>query len=401
MPRVIKSAKKRNVIRNRFITNLSLKKARTTDVKIVRRGRWFRRVRLVLAIVIVIALIIAYGIRDHVRTLSSLRRIEGTNAYVMDYYLDYNLEEIEAHGMDVENIEDSCLQTFFPDVIVPIARSVKRSFIPEKIETTEAEGENCSTLFLQDADGNCYFARNQDYYNDAFLILRIHDRDGLASIALIDLEYLNLNRDDLDETSLIERIPLLFAPYYAFDGINRHGVAVGIMSVEDQPVEVGHDRSKPNVINSTLMRILLDNAKSTEEAVEIARRYNVHFVEEPQHVLIGDRSGDSGILEHVDGELRFVRSETDWQLSTNHQMYNVSEESSDEHCRRYRKGSAIAEAMGDDFRSEDVERAIRSMSVENWTMWTCIYNLSSGQVKVGYKTQSDNWYVDRINVPHE
>lgn len=360
--------------------------------------RWRRFLTRFAIFALICTLIGAFLIRNHIRTLSSLRRVAGTNAYVMDYYVDYNMDEIESNGMDVHNIEDSCIETFFPDFVLPIAQNVKRAFIPEKIETTQDEGQHCSTLFVESADGKCYFARNQDYYNDAYLILRIHDSEGLASIAIVDLKYLNLDRDDLDKTNLLQRIPLLFAPYYAFDGVNRHGVAVGIMSVDDRPVVTGRDSSKPDVTNTALMRLILDNARSAEEAVAIAKKYNVHFVERPQHVMIGDSTGQSGILEHVDGEIQFIQSEAAWQVCTNHQMYETPEEESDKYCNRYQTGSDKAEKLGDSFQMEDVESTIRSMSVENWTMWTSIYNLTDGNVTVGYKTRTNDLYQDQIEI---
>ena len=37
---------------------------------------------------------LGYALKDHIRTLNSLRRIPGTNAYVMDYYVDYHMAEV-------------------------------------------------------------------------------------------------------------------------------------------------------------------------------------------------------------------------------------------------------------------------------------------------------------------
>ena len=334
--------------------------------------------------------------RKHLRTLLSLERVPGTNAYVMDYYVGYNLDEIETGGMDVHNIEDSCIKTFFPDFILPIAQNVKRWFIPEKIETTTDAGHHCSSLFLRDENGTCYFARNHDWKNDAFLILRVHDAQGLASIALIDLAYLNLDRPDLDETNLIQRIPLLFAPYYAMDGVNRDGVAVGVMSVEDVPVTPSRNPTKPDVTNAALMRIILDNAKSSDDAMNIAGKYNVHFVDASQHVLICDASGQSGILEHINGQLEFLQSPASWQVCTNHQMHGNSEQQNDEKCERYQNGSAVAEQIANPIQFSDVESAIRTMSVKNWTMWTSVYNLTDGNLSVGYKAATDNLHHDKI-----
>ena len=64
-----------------------------------------------------------YALKDHIRTLYSLRRIPGTKAYVMDYFVNYNMADVRAHGMDVDHIEDSLLAVFCPRWIAPIATS--------------------------------------------------------------------------------------------------------------------------------------------------------------------------------------------------------------------------------------------------------------------------------------
>ena len=56
---------------------------------------------------------------------------------------------------------------------------------------------------LHAEDGHVFFGRNFDYKHDACLILKVHGRDGPSSVAVLDLHYLNLDRDDLDQTSLI------------------------------------------------------------------------------------------------------------------------------------------------------------------------------------------------------
>ena len=84
-----------------------MSKSDETQAKKPRRkpGRWKRRLKwIALAMVVVLALV-AYAIKNHVRTLWSLRRVAGTNCYVMDYYVDYHMDEVRAEGIDVENVE--------------------------------------------------------------------------------------------------------------------------------------------------------------------------------------------------------------------------------------------------------------------------------------------------------
>ena len=221
-----------------------------------RLRRWKRYARWAAVLVLAGLLCISYLLRDHIRTLQSLRRVPGTNAYVIDYYVDYHIDQIRAHGMDVEHIEDSLIDVLFPDAIASVATDMKGRFLDEKIETIPIDGEHCSTVVLRSPNGQVLFGRNLDYSHDACLIVRVHYGDELRSIAVLDLHYLNLDRDDLEELSLFERIPLLFAPYYLQDGMNQHGVAVADMSVAG--VKPPYDGTRPNILHSTAMRLILD-----------------------------------------------------------------------------------------------------------------------------------------------
>ncbi len=358
--------------------------------------RWVRRVKWVAIGIMVLSLVGLLIVKDHIRTLTSLRRVVGTNAYVMDYYLDYHLDKIRANGVDVHDLEGTYIKAMLPDFAVPIANRVKRAYLPKKIEPIPniVPGHHCSTVTIHSNQGQVYLGRNFDSPNDACLILRVHDRHGLASISVIDLAYLNLNRSDLDKTSLINRLPLLFVPYYLMDGINRHGVAVSSMSVPhaDAPIKPG----KPAITQATLMRMILDYAKSADDAVELVREFNVHFVEHPEHLMVADESGNSRIIEFIDGEIRVTSPDQRWQVCTNQIMWQKSEQDCDDSCYRYRAGSEAAERLSGAVGLEETKNVIRRISVDNWTMWTSVYDLTNRQVRVLYKARIDTEYRDGL-----
>jgi hypothetical protein len=289
---------------------------------------------------LVLFLVAAFVVKDYVRTLYSLRRVPGTNAFVMDYYVDYHIDKIRNHGMDVNNIEDSCIKTLFPDFGLSIATRLKRAYLPQEIKVVEKSGDHCSTVALHARNGNTFLGRNFDYDNDACLILRVHDRNGLASIAVIDLAYLNLNRADLDQASLLSRLALLFAPYYVMDGMNRHGVAISDMAVghAETPLNAKH----PAIIQSTLERVILDYATNADEAVDLVRAFNVYFVEVPEHFMVADVSGRFRIIEFIGGEIRVTSAERSWQICTNDIVWRKSELERANACSRYRTGSDAA-----------------------------------------------------------
>ena len=352
--------------------------------------RIFKRTAVLLA---VLALCVAYALKDYVRTLHSLRRIPGTKAYVMDYYVDYNMAEVRAHGIDVNHVEESFLKVFCPKWILPLAARLKSTFLTEPIETIPT-GDHCSTVVLRTNDGHVLFGRNLDYSHDSCLILKVHRPDGLASVAVLDLHYLNLDRDDLDQTNLIQRIPLLFAPYYLQDGMNQYGVAVSDMSVGG--VEPPYDPAKPNIIHSAAMRLILDYAKTTDQAIELLKQFNIYFVAERCHLMIADATGRSVVVEFVDGKIKPTPTHESWQICTNHQIYGKSNAENCQCCSRYNLASAELTDLHGKGNTTDVMKIMQSVSKSNWTMWSSVYDLSSSDFEVAYRQHYDIPYVDRL-----
>jgi hypothetical protein len=358
-----------------------------TPAKKPKPRRWKRFARRFILAIFILAAAVAFLLRDHIRTLQSLRHVPGTNAYVMDYYLDYNIDEIRSHGMDVVNVEDGLIGVFFPDWIAAIAQSVKHRFIADELQTTLIEYDRCSTITWSAPNGRVYFGRNFDWLHDACLILRVHKNGAPSTVSVIDLHYLNLDRDDLESTSLIRRIPLLFAPFYLQDGMNQHGVAVADMSVDG--VTVPRDTAKPEVLHSTAMRLILDYAKTTDEAIELLKQYNVYFIATTCHLMIADAGGKSAVVEFIDGKMEVTPAGENWQVCTNHQICGTSEEQSDQTCERYRIASEQLALMSGSADAGDMMRVMESVSKKDWTMWSSVYDLTNRTFRLAYRGHFD------------
>lgn len=336
-----------------------------------------------------------WAIEDDVRTLASLRRIEGTNAYVMDYYCDYHLEELR-DGMDVRHVEDEFIDAYFPTVVAAVAKRVRKVFVPATVEILPGETELCSTVAYRNEQGEMLVGRNLDWKHDACLVLRVHRGGQVASASVIDLAYLNMNRPDLAETNLWDRIPLLFAPYYVNDGMNAHGVAITGMTLDGS--RPPRDPAEPDILHGTEMRLVLDDAKSTDEAIELLQRYNIHFVETKCHYLIADASGRSAVVEFLDGQLRVTHRDGAWQVCTNHQIWEKSEAERDENCDRYRRASEMLAGYKG---AVDVDRIMDVMdeaAVDDWTMWSSVYNLKTGEMLLTHRKSEDRSKRTRLDL---
>jgi len=356
-------------------------------------GRWKRRLKWLTIVGLLAVAVAVFLVKDYVRTLQSLRRVPGTHAFVMDYCVDYHIDEIRRRGVDIGNVQDSFIRTLFGDFVLPIVSRFKRSYLPAETKTVEAGGHHCSTVAIRSKNGHVYFGRNFDWHHDACLILRVHDAQGVASTSVLDLAYLNLDRPDLEQLSLLQRVPLLFAPYYLMDGMNRHGVAVADMSVDAQPPR---DPAKPEILLSTLMRLILDQARDADDAVKLVQEFNVHFVDTQEHLMVADASGRSRVIEFIGGKMVVTAPHEVWQICTNHIVAGKSEQENDDACTRYRTGSDLADHFAGAVDFDGVLQLTRAMSVDGYTMWSSVYDLTSHESCLRYKGQEANEYRDSI-----
>jgi penicillin V acylase-like amidase (Ntn superfamily) len=256
---------------------------------------------------------------------------------------------------------------------------------------------SCSTATFRSEDGNIYMGRNFDWSHDPGLIVRVHRRGKPVSVGVLDLYYLNLNRQKLRSLSLFDRLPLLFAPYIIEDGMNEHGVAVSGMMASASVAP--YDPDKPSLINPVAKRLVLDYAKNTGEAVALLKRYNLNVLPEFQtHFMISDSNGHSVVVEFVEGEMKVIPATRRWQLCTNHLLWGRSESENDNRCDRYLRGSNQLEEMQTKTNLDSMLKMMSSISVEDWTMWTSVYNLTTGELRVAYRRNYKVLYVDRLNL---
>jgi hypothetical protein len=342
----------------------------------------------ILAIALTLCFVVAW---DYVQTLCSLRRVPNTKIYLMDYFADYNLTEIRDQGVNPADVSGSLLKALLPDFVVPVVRP----FIPDDEEVLPPRDHSCSTASICVPNGRVLVGRNFDWVHKGCLVVRIHQA-GRESVAVVDPHYLGIRDTDLDDMSLRQRLLLLGAPYLVVDGMNEHGVVITSMSCLGQEPE--NDPKKPTLVQSVAMRLVLDYAKSTVEAVELLRKYKLDPGVLPYHLMIVDRTGESVVLEYVGGELKAITSREPWRVCTNHLLFGRSEKENDAICDRYRKASGVLANANGDYDADDMTNLMSSITFERWTMWTSVYDLSTGEFRIAHRRDFDNVHSGKLRM---
>lgn len=229
----------------------------------------------------------------------------------------------------------------------------------------------CSLFAAWGDPGGPLFARNFDWDANPALVLRTDPPDGYATISLVDMSYLGVGDDPTGDRRLLE------APLLPFDGMNERGLAVGLAA--DDAATARPVAGRPTVGSVRVLRLVLDQAATVDEAVAVFNRHNLDFEGGPPlHYLLADARGASAVVEFVDGALRVEKGRGSWQALTNVPVIGVPEERRRADHRYGLLAAALSKADGvvDDRAALELLNDVR----QGHTRWSVTYGLRSGEV---------------------
>ena len=238
------------------------------------------------------------------------------------------------------------------------------------------------TLFtaLADKDSKLY-GRNFDWRYSPSLLLFIEPPDGYASVSMVDIAYL-VDEKDVDrlvDLPLIERQALLQTPFWPFDGMNEHGLAIRMAAVDGS--RMPYDPDKETIDSLRIMREILDHARDVDEALAIVERYYIDWAGGPAlHYLIADQTGRAVLLEFVDGEMQILPNEPAWHQATNF-LVSQDPNNSKSGCWRYELVENTLTNTAGVLTEEGAISLLADVSVES-TQWSTVYDMSDGIVTV-------------------
>ena len=287
------------------------------------------------------------------QTLASLRKVDDHPLYTMTYYGDYPVK------------------------------------LPSGVASAPVERApwGCS-LFVTFADpAHTLFGRNFDWDDNPALLLFTDPADGYASVSLVDISYLGFDRRNLDALDSVSgRAPLLRAPLLPFDGMNEYGLTVGMAAVD--PSASPTDPRKPTIGSLRIIRVLLDRARTTQQALDLIAGYNIDFSGGPPiHYLIADRAGHAAVVEYKDGAMQIVRSDGAWLAATNFYLAGSSAQQRQQDQRYAMLDSALDRASG--MLSTQAAMDLLGAVAQQHTRWSVVYDLNTGDIHLAMARRYD------------
>lgn len=239
---------------------------------------------------LVILLVLVVGVGEFVceytgrfqtiRTIEKVTDYEEYNLYRMDVKYEYDLDRLIEYGItDDQSLVDAIVEEALP-------------ILPVQIDVPDF---GCSAFTLQEADGDILMGRNYDFRRDtSAMLVYCEPEDGYKSVGFAALDNISANTP---KETMKKKLATLTAPFVCLDGMNEKGVSIAVLILDSEPV---HQNTGKPVIGTTLaIRLILDRAASTAEAVELLQQYDMFASGgRDYHFYITDSTGDGRVIEY-------------------------------------------------------------------------------------------------------
>lgn len=236
------------------------------------------------AVLLAVALLFAGICFTRIQTVNSIEKLtgysDGYNLYRMNIKYDYSLDDVINYDVrDDQTMINAILKEALP-------------LFPIKIKTPNF---GYTAFTLTDNGGDVHMGRNYDFQdNTSAMLVYCTPKDGYKSVAFAALNNVSANVPD---ENLKAKLASLTAPFICLDGVNEKGVSIAVLVVDSKPVH--QNTGKPTIFTSLAIRLVLDRAATTQEAVELLKGYDmVASGGIDYHFYIADAKGDGRVVEY-------------------------------------------------------------------------------------------------------
>lgn len=241
-----------------------------------------KRILLALLAIIIVAAAAFTGVYfTRLQSMGSIQKLtayEDYNLYRMDVKYDYDLDKLlSACKADNQSLIDALLKEALP--LLPIQM--------------KAPDFGCSAFTVNTPDGQVLMGRNYDFKNNSSaMLVYCSPRNGYKSVATAALDNISANQVD----GVKSKLACLTAPFICLDGVNEKGVSIAVLTLDSKPTL--QSTGKEVLATPMVIRLVLDRAATTEEAVALIAQYDMFATSgRDYHFYITDASGDGRVVE--------------------------------------------------------------------------------------------------------
>ena len=162
----------------------------------------------------------------------------------------------------------------------------------------------CTQIYMGSkltADGNTYYGRSEDFgprYVKHFGIEPAHKDGNEYTSVESGFEY--KSKGATYRYTFVRDNPSQWEDRYdAYSeaGINEKGVSIAVLTLDSEPTK--QDTGKPVLATTMAIRLVLDRAATTAEAVELLQQYDMFATSgRDYHFYITDAAGDGRVIEY-------------------------------------------------------------------------------------------------------
>jgi len=253
--------------------------------------------------------------------------------------------------------------------------------------TSKNKNYSC-TCFSVFGENHRLLCRNYDWsVSSSYFLVFTDPPNGYSSVSTVDMYFFNYDHNQSpDFEGNLNTIRTL--PYYPFDGMNEKGVAVGMNALNQ--AESPYDPSKVTIGELQLIRLVLDYASSTQEAISLIQQYNIRIESPPIHYLIADSSGHSVVIEFVNGEMVLMENTHPWQVTTNFIITGL-DNYEDAPCWRYKSACETLDLNNGCLSEIEAIDLLQTVTVSA-TRWSTVFNLKTGQLQIAMGGDFENFH---------
>lgn len=319
------------------------------------------------------------------RIMTSLKEINDLPFYSATYFGNYRLNDFihsMNNGRDPMESVGKFVSELFKDQGAPVD-------VPKMQPSAQDLG--CSAFYCRTANGTPLLAKNLDWKKDPVLLLRTQPKDSYHSLSISNLSFC-----DLLQLNSIQH-SLLFAPFVPLDGINEKGLSVSMLSNYGD-AKYSHAPERSSVGDFHIIRIILDNCKNVDEAIETFETYNLLQTSVlPLHYIVADKE-KSAIIEFGSGKMNVQMNDSVHYLTNFPVLHSANFAKDKVNCERYQTIEQTMSACQGCIEIQDARTLLQDVSVFSpgfqvpSTLWSVVYDIASlemhiniGQTKKYYR----------------